>query len=137
MPTWCASCFVSFSIEENLTDIEYKAGWPTELLQVPALGCIKLSFLFFYRRVFVKFVAREFSFANLFMIAAVVSWTICFFFLLLFLCGTDFSAYWTNGTTEALYCLPTGKAHMAYAISDVVSDIVIILMPVGEVRTKT
>ncbi|CRG90255.1 hypothetical protein PISL3812_07298 [Talaromyces islandicus] len=108
------------------------AGWPTELIQVPALGCIKLSFLFFYRRVFVKFVAREFSFVNLFMVAVVAAWTICFFFLLLFLCGRNFAAYWTNGTTEAEYCLPTGKVHMAYAISDVVSDILIILMPVGE-----
>ncbi|QKX53488.1 uncharacterized protein TRUGW13939_00567 [Talaromyces rugulosus] len=109
------------------------AGWPTELLQVPALGCIKLSFLFFYRRVFIKFVAREFSFVNLFMIAAVSAWTICFFFLLLFLCNTDFAAYWTSGTTEAERCLPTGMVHMGYAISDVVTDIIIILMPVGEI----
>jgi hypothetical protein len=53
--------------------------------------------------------------------------------LLLFLCNTDFAAYWTSGTTEAEHCLPTGMVHMGYAISDVVTDIIIILMPVGEV----
>lgn len=71
------------------------------------------------------------------MITAVTAWTICFFFLLLFLCSTDFAAYWTNGTTEAEHCLPTGMVHMAYAISDVVTDIIIIMMPVGEVRIST
>ncbi|EED15455.1 conserved hypothetical protein [Talaromyces stipitatus ATCC 10500] len=109
------------------------AGWPTELLQVPALGCIKLSFLLFYRRVFTKYVAWEFTWVNYFMIASVIAWTICFFFLLLFLCGTDFAAYWTSGETEAKYCLPTGPVHMGYAISDVIMDFLTILLPIGEI----
>ncbi|OKL61612.1 hypothetical protein UA08_03613 [Talaromyces atroroseus] len=109
------------------------AGWPTELLQVPALGCIKLSFLFFYRRVFTKYVAREFGWITMSMIIAVTAWTICFFFLLLFLCSTDFAAYWTSSESEDKYCLPTGKVHMAYAISDVVMDILIILLPLSEI----
>jgi hypothetical protein len=58
---------------------------------------------------------------------------ICFFFLLLFLCGTDFAAYWTSSVTEDTDCLPTAPVHMGYAISDAVMDIVIILLPISEV----
>lgn len=109
------------------------AGWPGELIQVPALGCIKLSFLFLYRRVFTKRVAKQFSWANWFMIAVVVSWMIGYFFTLLFLCGTDFKAYWTSSFTEEHFCLPTAPVHLGYAISDVITDILTILLPVGEI----
>jgi hypothetical protein len=91
----------------------------------------------FYRRVFTKYVGRQFSWVNMFMIFAVTAWMICFFFLLLFLCDTDFAAYWTSGDTEGKYCLPTGPVHMGYAISDVVTDVLTILLPIGEVRTET
>jgi len=109
------------------------AGWPGELLQVPALGCIKLSFLFLYRRVFTKRVAKQFSWANWFMIAVVTAWMIGYFFTLLFLCGTDFKAYWTSSETEKDDCLPTAPVHLGYAISDVITDILTILLPIPEI----
>lgn len=67
------------------------------------------------------------------MVTAITAWMIGYFFILLFLYGTDFSAYWTNSTTEKDLCLPTGPVHLGYAISDVITDILTILLPIGEV----
>jgi len=68
------------------------------------------------------------------MIAVIVAWVIGYFFTLLFLCGTDFKAYWTSSYTEEHYCLPTAPVHLGYAVSDVVTDILTILLPIPEVR---
>ncbi|CAF9941805.1 hypothetical protein IMSHALPRED_002908, partial [Imshaugia aleurites] len=109
------------------------AGWPGELIQVPALGCIKLSFLFLYRRVFTNRAARRFSLVNWFMIAMVTAWMIGYFFTILFICGTNFKAYWTTSTTEVDNCLPTTPVHLGYAISDVITDVLTILLPIPEI----
>ena len=67
------------------------------------------------------------------MIFIVASWMIGYFFVLLFLCGVDFSAYWTSSTTEKTRCLPTDPVHLSYAITDVITDILTILLPISEV----
>ena len=67
------------------------------------------------------------------MISIVISWAIGYFFVLLFLCGTDFAAYWTTSITEKDDCLPTGPVHLSYAITDVITDILTILLPIPEV----
>ena len=110
-----------------------QAGWPGELIQVPALGCIKLSFLLLYRRVFTRRVASHFKWVNWIMIAIVTAWMIGYFFTLLFLCGANFNAYWTSSATEEGECLPTKAVHLGYAISDVITDVLTILLPIPEV----
>lgn len=71
------------------------------------------------------------------MIAVVTSWMIGYFFTLLFLCGTNFKAYWTSSETEEEDCLPTAPVHLGYAISDVITDILVILLPITEVCTQS
>ncbi|KAI9692056.1 MAG: hypothetical protein M1820_009559 [Bogoriella megaspora] len=105
------------------------AFWPVELLQVPALGLIKLSFILFYRRIFTKDAAWKFNWVAWFMLAIITAWTIAFFFAILFICGTDFSAYWTSTEVEAANCTETSMLHNAFAISDVVIDVLIIILP--------
>jgi len=56
-----------------------------------------------------------------------------YFFTLLFLCGTNFKAYWTSSATEKSECLPTKPVHLGYAISDVITDVLTILLPIPEV----
>ncbi|CAG8956466.1 hypothetical protein HYFRA_00003851 [Hymenoscyphus fraxineus] len=105
------------------------AFWPGELLQVPAMGLIKLSLLFFYRRVFTKSVARTFNIVSWVVIFIVITWTVSFFFSLVFICGTDFDAYWQSTVIEKAHCVDTSKLHNAFAISDVVTDFIIICLP--------
>ena len=70
------------------------------------------------------------------MMAIVTAWTIGYFFTLLFLCGTNFKAYWTSSTTEKDECLPTKPVHLGYAISDVITDVLTIVLPIPEVKNE-
>ncbi|TGO44540.1 hypothetical protein BCON_0501g00010 [Botryotinia convoluta] len=106
------------------------AFWPGELLQIPALGFVKLSLILFYRRVFTRNAAPRFNIITWFMILIIIIWMLSFFFSILFICGTDFSAYWTSTIVEKAHCVDTDKLHNAFAISDVVTDFVIISLPV-------
>ncbi|KAF7906310.1 hypothetical protein EAF00_000589 [Botryotinia globosa] len=106
------------------------AFWPGELLQIPALGFVKLSLILFYRRVFTRNAAPRFNIVTWFMILIIIIWTLSFFFSILFICGTDFSAYWTSTIVEKAHCVDTDMLHNAFAISDVVTDFVIISLPV-------
>ncbi|TGO89903.1 hypothetical protein BPOR_0088g00130 [Botrytis porri] len=103
---------------------------PGELLQIPALGFVKLSLILFYRRVFTRNAAPRFNIVTWFMILIIIIWTLSFFFSILFICGTDFSAYWTSTIVEKAHCVDTDMLHNAFAISDVVTDFVIISLPV-------
>ena len=71
------------------------------------------------------------------MIVVVIAWMIGYFFTLLFLCGTDFKAYWTTSATEADDCLPTFAVHLGYACSDFITDVLTILLPIPEVWQST
>ncbi|KAG4029788.1 hypothetical protein MFRU_014g00870 [Monilinia fructicola] len=106
------------------------AFWPGELLQIPALGFVKLSLILFYRRVFTRNAAPRFNVVTWFMIFVIILWTLSFFLSILFICGTDFSAYWTSTIVEKEHCVDTSKLHNAFAISDVVTDFIIISLPV-------
>ncbi|KAF7892849.1 uncharacterized protein EAF02_000387 [Botrytis sinoallii] len=96
----------------------------------PALGLVKLSLILFYRRVFTRNAAPRFNIVTWFMIFIIIIWTLSFFFSILFICGGDFSAYWTSTIVEKAHCVDTDMLHNAFAISDVVTDFVIISLPV-------
>ncbi|KAJ8070211.1 hypothetical protein OCU04_000597 [Sclerotinia nivalis] len=106
------------------------AFWPGELLQIPALGLVKLSLILFYRRVFTRNAAPRFNIVTWFMILIILLWTLSFFFSILFICGSDFAAYWTSTIVEKAHCVDTDLLHNAFAVSDVVTDFVIICLPV-------
>jgi len=106
-----------------------------EILQIPALGFVKASFILFYRRIFTKSAAKKFNWVTWFMLFVIVSWTIAFFFALVFICGTDFSAYWTSTIVEKANCVDTSMLHNAFVISDVVTDVIIIVLPLPMVSS--
>ena len=95
-----------------------------------ALGCIKLSILFFYRRVFC---GRAFNILSLAFISLVTLWTLSFFFLQLFDCGTHFNVNWGR-VSDLQKCLGSFKQLLAFPISDVVIDILIMILPLPLVR---
>ncbi|KAI1098846.1 hypothetical protein F4804DRAFT_323640 [Jackrogersella minutella] len=100
------------------------------LLMLPlALGCIKSSFLFFYMRVFA--IQKHSAINKLLMgcIILVVSWTIAFFFATLFECGTNFWRIW-NSETEFRRCADSLNLVLILCITDFVTDLFIIFIPV-------
>lgn len=63
-----------------------------------------------------------------------VIWGTGFFFAYLFVCGTDFFAYYgSNQVFEKEHCVQTTALNNGFAASDVVADLVIILMPIARV----
>ena len=115
--------------------------WSIELMQIPALGLVKLSFMFFYRRIFNN--GRGKVFANLTwgLIAVIITWIIGFFFAYVFICKGHPSYYWLSLADETAYCVNSTNLHLGYAISDFLLDFIILLFPMPlvwkELRKKT
>ena len=102
-------------------------------MQVLALGLVKFSVLFFYRRIFCIGNARAFSILTIIMITVVALWTSGFFISWVFICRGDPEAYWISFASEAAHCVDTGMLHNAYAISDFATDALILLLPIWPV----
>ena len=104
-------------------------GWASILISVPALGFIKLSFLFFYKRIFCASFTSALSIATTIMIVIVSGWSLSFFLSFLFACRGDFSVWGSSLANIASHCINTETLLLALAISDFLTDIIIIVMP--------
>ena len=110
----------------TVAQVEYAV----QLMQPLALGCIKASFIMFYRRIFCTGQRNWFSIYTIVMLVLILIWSIAFCFVFIFRCGNDFSASW--GTVEDLivYCPTAFASQEAFAISDFIMDVMVILAPV-------
>ncbi len=97
------------------------------LLQVIVLGTIKLSVILFYRRIFR---GKAFDYYSKGMIVVVGAWWIAFFFSFLFECGIHFEYLWSTLLNLVTHCADEEIFFKAYAISDVVIDGLILVMPI-------
>ena len=104
--------------------------WSFNLLQILALGAVKLSLIYLYRRVFL---GRSFELLSTIMIVIVVAWTITFFFATVFLCRTDFWAIWGSLADLLSHCVNTSKVTVYFSATDVATDILILIMPLRSV----
>lgn len=95
-----------------------------------ALGCIKMSFLCFYHRIFAVERKSGISYMLIGMTGVMLAWTLVFFFEKIFECGLDFWAIW--GTTKDLMenCIDTMQVVLWFCITDFATDVLIILIPV-------
>lgn len=97
-----------------------------------AYGFTKLSFLFFYRRIFA--ISPLFRKTNNILIGLIILWTFLFFMLEAFVCGIHPEAHWSGNLARHQQCLSQEKILLAFAITDVVSDGVILSMPYPSIR---
>lgn len=117
----------------NIT-VTSKVEYAFSLMQVLQLGCVKLSFLFFYRRIFI--VSKRwtwFNIATLATIVLVVLWTLAFFLTELLECvavGGSFSSYWGSAIDLTTKCVKTELKSYAYAVSDFITDAIVFLLPI-------
>lgn len=99
-------------------------------MQVLALATIKLSILFFYKRIFV---GRTFRIFSWFLIATVIAWAVTFFIGIIAACGTHIRAnFQTLGNLKS-QCINTFALLVALAVSDVLVDLVILIIPISQV----
>lgn len=105
--------------------IEYSMN----ILMILAYGFIKLSILFFYRRLFV--VDRGlFNFLTWGMIAVIISWTTTFVFMFTFGCGGEhIKAYWGSLQDIITYCGNGLLYEKALYISEFLTNVLLLVMP--------
>ncbi|KAI9697142.1 MAG: hypothetical protein M1820_007877 [Bogoriella megaspora] len=107
--------------------VEQKFNYINTVIEKPAFGFIKLSVLFFYRRIFS--VRHHFRLFNTILIWLVAAWTLAFFWTEVFVCGTDFTVQWKNRKTAPQHCIDHGTELLVFGITDLVGDIIIVVMP--------
>lgn len=103
---------------------------------VLAFGLIKLSITFYYRRIFV--VGRGFLFDWITKAAIIIAvlWTVGCVFGFIFSCGTHVSANWGNDLDVGMYCGPSSDVNNAFVVSDLVTDVMVLCMPLPVVSTR-
>jgi hypothetical protein len=100
------------------------------------LGCIKISVLAFYSRIFIVHRTGVLYWAINILIVLTVAWIIAFFFALFFMCDTRFYLLWGPYYKLAMLC-SNGDALLidqALAISDFGFDVIIFVLPLPKVR---
>jgi len=104
-------------------------------MQMITVSFAKLSFIFFYRRIFVTGSSSRnlFGKSTIGMIILIVLWTISFVFAFFFSCGSDISAHWNERVLRAK-CDKGLTAENALAISDFLIDVMVFLLPIPMVR---
>ena len=107
--------------------------YAVQLMQIICLGCVKLSFIMFCRRIFCTGKRTWFSVCTWLLEILVIAWTVSFFFLFVFYCGTKPWKEWSTVLDIITYCPNAINDQMALGISDSIMDVVIITMPIPEV----
>ena len=101
---------------------------------ITALGLTKLSVIYFCRRVFVVQKKMIFNTVSNILSMLVACWTLGFLFSFAFDCRLHFSANWGSAEDIIRYCGGGQAGEKALAISDLVTDLLVILLPMPMVR---
>lgn len=117
-------------IADNSTQTEFAVT----LCFIAEIALVKLSILFFLRRIFVVGHHNIFNVASLVMIGTIILWAVAFFFGWLFTCGSHISRLWASVFEQHMKCSNGLALQEAYAISDAVLDVVVFFMPLYPVR---
>lgn len=104
---------------------------------VLAYNILKLSITFYYRRIFVSARGTLFDWTTKFSIAIVVMWTITFLFGNIFNCGKHVSASWGSVQDNLTYCGAGTKFTSALVVSDLITDVMVLCLPLPVVVSET
>ncbi|PQE08396.1 integral membrane protein [Rutstroemia sp. NJR-2017a WRK4] len=114
---------------ELLADGLLQSEYAMLALSTPALGCIKMSVLFFYHRIFCPNRTGTARLVIIGMMVLVSLWTMGFGFTVIFPCKVDFNAWW--GPTEDLIkkCISPFDLLFALTLSDFITDALVLIIP--------
>ena len=115
----------SFSYEEKLNTAFI---WSCDWMQVIALANIKMSLVFYYRRIFS--VSRTFNLLSIAFLILLVVWEISFFLGFTLACNSHPEAQWNSLQEFAQYCKPLGSLALAYGWSDFSMDVIVFVFPI-------
>ncbi len=125
------------SVSSLLMQSSSKLEWAFFLMQILSMGFTKLSFVFFFRRIFITGQSRSaFAMTSLVVVAVVMVWATGFFLWFMFSCGSSFTARWTTVRTLHAECPTDIKSDLALAISDFITDVMIMALPIPMVSVE-
>lgn len=113
--------------------------WSFQLLLYPAHCLIKLSILFFYRRLFFSRHVHWMNAHQLFKASCVVTgfiiviWAAAFFLLNILDCGNNVALNWAPLPIYIKSCPAGITLERAFAVSDLVIDLILLLLPMPTV----
>lgn len=116
----------------TLAQIEF----PFEILMLIGYALIKLSIIYFLRRLFVVGKTGHFNIITLSMVTIVVLWLITFLGLFIFGCKSHVDYHWGNLAQISSSCYHPFRQELGMAFSDLILDILIFILPfpmVGDV----
>lgn len=129
-----ASTVLSDKQQQARAILEYQIDFAMLVIEKVAFGTIKLSLLFFYRRIFG--VWPSFSRWNNALIVLVAAWMLAFIGADLFLCGGD--RVWLQFSLDQMRarreCGDKGALLIAFAASSVVTDVFVLGLPLAYLR---
>ena len=104
----------------------FKCKYVLEVIGTLGLGIIKLSVLFFYRRIFTVPIFRLVS--NI-VITIVIAWSLAFTLLMIFQCSPIYT-HWTKLELHyAPFCINQLQVYLVLGISDLLLDCLIFILP--------
>ena len=106
------------------------------ILMVLAFGIIKLSITFYCRRIFVAVKGSLFDWITKIAILIVLLWTIGCLFAFIFSCGIHISANWGNIRDLIMYCGPSDNVSSAFVVSDLITDVMVLCLPLPVVSVQ-
>lgn len=104
-----------------------------QIIMMLAYGFIKLSIIAFYRRIFVTHKWGTFDILSIVLGVVTLLWTISFFLIDILACGTHITANWGPLDQQLEYCPDGYTSEYGFAISDVIIDFLILVMPIPSV----
>ncbi|VUC37523.1 unnamed protein product [Clonostachys rosea] len=108
--------------------IAHKINFIMVVIEKPAFGAIKLSLLFFYRRIFT--IRRSFRLTNNVLIVIIILWTVAFVLSDLFICGTKLSlSFDADQKLAAAHCGDKGLMLLLFAVTSFLTDISVLIVP--------
>ena len=90
---------------------------------------MKLSFIFFYRRLFCTGIGSIFRTITTISIIFITAWAVAFEFGLLFICRGHFAAWWVSIQSLDTYCHPELDLELGFSSTDFITDVLVILLP--------
>ncbi|KAI0382175.1 hypothetical protein F5Y04DRAFT_279959 [Hypomontagnella monticulosa] len=113
-----------------------KIQFITQLLMVTAYGFIKLSLIFFYRRIFIMSKSDRFNLVTIICACFIVAWTLAYIFAIAFDCDTNWEGHWGSVADILAYCHggnEVQKIVKSLFITDLITDVIIIALPMPRV----
>ena len=98
-----------------------------------AYGFIKLSILYFYRRIFVPNRGTIMDTITRMSIVIVILWTVTFVLIAVFGCKANFMLNWASLATQLQRCAVGLKAKFWTVVTDLIIDVYLIILPLPAV----